>query len=97
MRHRLNIDPTKTDRELFESLPLGDPWIDGKMHMVWKYIYTSKHVSIPPSWENAMKKFDDELTKKAAQLHTYVCALLGKDKTQTRCPIPLNLRAAIFC
>ena len=97
MRHRLKIDPTKTDRELFESLPLGDVWIDGKMHLVWKYMYTSKHVSIPASWENAMKIFDDELTKRAAQLHIYVCMLFGKYETQTRCPIPLNLRAAIFC
>ena len=97
MRHRLNIDLTKTDRELFESLPLGDVWIDGKMHLVWKYIYTSKHVSIPSSWENAMKRFDDELTKRAAQLHMHICMLFGKYETQTRCPIPLNLRPAIFC
>lgn len=88
MRHRLKIDPKKTDRELFESLPLGDVWVDGKMHLVWKYIYTSKYVSIPASWENAMKIFDDELTKRAAQLHYMFACYLANTKLKPAVPFP---------
>ena len=63
MRHRLEVDLSKTDRELFEKLPLGDCWVDGQLQSVWKYLWQSKYVTIPNSWIGAMRKFDQELTK----------------------------------
>jgi len=62
MRFKMKIDRKLTDRELFEKMPLGDVWVDAKMHLVWKYIYSSKYVTIPSSWESAMRQFDSELT-----------------------------------
>lgn len=69
MRHRLPVDLTCSDRRLFESMEIGDVWIDGKMHLVWDYIYRSKHVKIPPSWQNAIEQFNDELTRLVPSLH----------------------------
>ena len=68
MRFKMKIDRKLTDRELFEKMPLGDVWVDAKMHLVWKYIYSSKYVTIPSSWESAMRQFDSELTAAVTKL-----------------------------
>ena len=68
MRFKYKVDRKLTDRELFQQMPLGDVWVDAKMHLVWKYIYSSKYVTIPSSWENAMRQFDSELTAAVARL-----------------------------
>lgn len=39
MRHRGEVDTSLTDKELFEQVPLGDPWIDGCLYEVWNYLY----------------------------------------------------------
>lgn len=38
------MDLTKSDRELFEDLPLGDIWIESQCHVVIDYLLTSKHL-----------------------------------------------------
>ena len=62
LRHRVPIDHTLTDRQLFDRLELGDPWIDAGMHHVFKYLYKCPHVVIPDSWVPTMRRFDAELT-----------------------------------
>ena len=73
LRHRFPCDMSKSDQELFEELPLGDPWVDGGLHHVWKYLWSSKHVQIPDSCIQSMTAFDTELTQTVSCLH--VCIL----------------------
>lgn len=67
MRHRGEVDTSLTDKELFEQVPLGDPWIDGCLYEVWNYLYQNRHLAIPASWVQTMRDFDQELTALAAQ------------------------------
>lgn len=69
MRNRVGVDLKSSDRQLFQKLETGDLWIDARMPEVWHYLYTSKHVSIPLSWQHAMSTFNDEIIQIAASLH----------------------------
>lgn len=51
----------QSDREIFESLPLGDPWHDAQMLEVWNYLWNHPKLEIPCSWLESMKTFDREL------------------------------------
>lgn len=64
-----------SDKDLFESLPTGDLWLDGHMHKVWKYIYRCKYVCVPNSWQSVMKAFDEEVSKAVARQQTkcHIC------------------------
>lgn len=54
--------PTKlTDREMFESLELGDCWHDANMLEVWDYLFKHAKTCVPSSWESCMEKFDKDL------------------------------------
>ena len=43
LRGRVAVDGDKTDRELFQRLPLGDTWADCNMADVFEYLYTNSH------------------------------------------------------
>ena len=63
LRHRPKVDLTQTDKELFENIPLGDPWAESGIHHVFKYLWNCKHVEIPDSWLHTMKQFNAELSQ----------------------------------
>lgn len=67
---------SRTDRELFEQEPLGDPWVDAGMQHVWAYLWNCKHLKIPDSWLGTMRKFNQELMNAVSQLHVALCAIL---------------------
>lgn len=50
-----------SDRELFRSLPLQDPWTDADMTTVVIYLMDHKHTNVPDSWISTMKEFRDQL------------------------------------
>lgn len=43
-RGRADVNLGCTDREIFASLPLGDLWIDSRIHEVFLYLYHCKNV-----------------------------------------------------
>ena len=45
VRVRRSVDTKRTDRELFEAMPLGDPWLESSIHEVYFYLRESKHLS----------------------------------------------------
>lgn len=69
MRRKAAVDLTSTDRQLFSKLPTGDVHVDSEMHLVWKYIYNNKYSSIPETWIEPLRLFDEELTRVVASLH----------------------------
>ena len=69
MRYKKSFDTRLNDKDLFLGMEVGDIWVDAGMHMVWKYIYKSSKISIPDSWQFAMKQFDDEISRIVSHLH----------------------------
>ena len=69
LRHKAAVDLTCSDMELFDSMPLGDPWLDAELHHVFFYLYSSKHLVVPDSWMAVMSKFNDDLIKLAPYLY----------------------------
>ena len=43
LRARRSVNARKTDRELFQSMSLGDLWIDAAVHEVFLYLYGCKY------------------------------------------------------
>ena len=44
LRRRIPVDLQKSDKELFESMPLGDVWVESRCHEAFEYLYHSKHL-----------------------------------------------------
>ena len=65
LRQKKEIDTSKTDREIFRDLKLGDLWHDADLVSCYRYLRKSKKFAsaIPPSWEAAFLDFDSELDK----------------------------------
>lgn len=49
-----------SDRELFEQMPVGDPWNDADLYTVFSYLYNSKSTVVPDSWAESMAQFAEE-------------------------------------
>lgn len=64
LRFKRTVDNTKSDRQIFEEMPLGDCWVDSRIHLAWAYIYSSKYLNVPDAWHNTIKQFNAELTAK---------------------------------
>lgn len=67
LRHKRPVNLKMSDKDLFQSLPVGDLWLDGCMHQVWFYIYACKHVHIPDSWVVVMEEFNKEVEQTVAR------------------------------
>ena len=52
-----------SDRELWASMETGDLWLDAKLHEVWFYLYSNRHLCIPESWQNTMQEFHAEVCR----------------------------------
>lgn len=51
----------RTDREVFHSLALGDPWHDAELVEVWSFLYNHEKTTVPDSWCDEMAAFNGEL------------------------------------
>ena len=44
-RGRRDVDlASRTDKEIFDALPMGDMWVDSRIHEVFLYLYSCKKV-----------------------------------------------------
>ncbi|CAK9081515.1 Uncharacterized protein SCF082_LOCUS38788 [Durusdinium trenchii] len=68
LRAREKVDTTKSDRELFEALPCGDIWYESQCHVAFEYLYSSKHLRIPPGWDETMQSFRQTLLKEVKKI-----------------------------
>ena len=60
MRQKASIDLKKTDRELFDSMPSGDCWVDARLPEVFLYLLQSHRLTVPDSWQQSMLKMKRE-------------------------------------
>lgn len=61
LRQKKPFAADSTDRQIFESLKLGDPWPDAGLPDAYWYIRKSSRAAIPDSWLDAFEAFDAEL------------------------------------
>ena len=52
--------PQLTDREVFETMCLGDAWHDAQLLEVWDYLWKHPKTNVPNSWLLTMERFDVE-------------------------------------
>ena len=52
-----------SDKEIFQSMPLGDVWEDANLIEVYRYLRTFKKHVVPQSWESVFEEFDAELNR----------------------------------
>ena len=69
LRHKYPVDLGKSDKDLFAELPMGDIWIDAKLHQVWVYLFTNRRLKVPDSWHDVIWKFHHDLMDLATGLH----------------------------
>ena len=62
LRHKWPVDLSKSDKDLWSEMPIGDIWLDGEVHKVWFYLMTNKHLKIPDSWFQSVMSFHNELS-----------------------------------
>lgn len=67
-RQKLEIDPKKTDLEIFESMSNTDPLTDAKIPSLFLYLYQNKNLVIPEGWKPAMDAMSKEMQHYAARL-----------------------------
>ena len=60
-RTKFDVNVKWSDREIFQSLSLGDVWEDGDMTTVFVYLMDHKKTVIPDSWIDTMVRFRHEL------------------------------------
>lgn len=61
LRQKKVISSTKTDRELFDDLKVDDIWPEAELVQVWGYLYNNTRLVIPPSWEDTLANFNQQL------------------------------------
>lgn len=68
MRQKVHVDHTATDRQLFQSLEVGDVWAEAEMIQVWGYLYRNSRLNIPSTWEETLANFNQVLMDHALSL-----------------------------
>ena len=62
LRNKRHVAPAMTDREIFDSMSLGDCWWDAELPQLYWYLKKKlPNLSIPESWEETMETFEREL------------------------------------
>ena len=65
-RQKRDLDPRKTDLEIFEDLQDADPWVDARIPSLFIYLYSNKNLAIPSEWKPTMDAMRSEMEKYVA-------------------------------
>ena len=63
LRQKKEVNLNLSDKEIFQSMPLGDVWQDANLIEVYRYLRKFKKHVVPQSWESVFDDFDAELEK----------------------------------
>ena len=77
-RQKEDINPRKTDLEIFQELPFTDPLTDAKIPSLFLDLYSNKNLVIPTEWQPAMAAMRSEMEKYVARLDLNIYALWCK-------------------
>ena len=63
LRQKELIDLSLSDKEVFQSLPLGDLWEDARLVEVYRYMRKYKCYKVPVCWQHVLEDLDAELDR----------------------------------
>ena len=64
LRQKQKVDVDLTDREIFQSLELGDDmWEDAHLISAYRYLRHYHKVQVPVSWQAVLEQLDADLEK----------------------------------
>jgi len=63
LRQKKEVNLNLSDKEIFQSMPLGDVWQDANLIEVYRYLRKFKKNVVPQSWESVFDDLDAELEK----------------------------------
>ena len=63
LRSLADLDPSQSALELFQSQEMGDPWMGADLLAVFFYLYSNRHLKVPPLWKSTMVQFAEELSQ----------------------------------
>ena len=65
MRNKKEVAPLMTDKEIFQSMELGDVWWDAELPQLYWYLRKSPTLKIPESWEATISSFEQALLQES--------------------------------
>lgn len=63
LRQKKEVNLNLSDKEIFQSMPLGDVWQDANLIEVYRYLRKFKKNVVPQSWESVFDDLNAELEK----------------------------------
>ena len=63
LRQKKEVSLNLSDKEIFQSMPLGDVWQDANLIEVYRYLRKFKKNVVPQSWESVFDDLNAELEK----------------------------------
>ena len=67
LRQKRTIDLSRTDKELFQEMELGDLWQDAQLVECYRYLRSKKGYAVPLSWQAVFEDLDAEISKAYSQ------------------------------
>ena len=62
LRKKFDLDPSMSDREIFNMYPLlDDQWMGASLPEIFFYLYGCNRLVIPDSWQESMDDFKNQL------------------------------------
>lgn len=61
LRQKYDYSHIQSEKELFDSLPIGDTWPDAMLSECYFYLYKNKSLRVPDEWASTMRLFTEEL------------------------------------
>ena len=69
MRQKIKLDPKMTDLQLFNSLELGDPWVDARLPSLLLYLLKNPKLTIPDGWQKTMNQMKADMEQFVTSMH----------------------------
>lgn len=60
-RTKCDANTNLSDRELFQKLPMNDPWTDADILSTFEYLWCHSKTQVPDTWLGTMTEFRKEL------------------------------------
>lgn len=69
VRNKLTLDPSKTDRQLFDEMDSHDIWVDSRIVETFLYLVENKNCVVPLEWQDSIRRFHAEMAQWVPRLN----------------------------
>lgn len=68
LRQKVGLNPALTDLEIFQNLPLGDPWVDAQVPGLFLYLLKNPNLVIPDGWQVEMAEMKAQMEQLVSRM-----------------------------